>query len=76
MLLNRLAHRGLPPKVKTSGEMFINNVHANVNNIRQTSSYVEQQDHLIGSITTAETLTFAAKLGLSEWVYTIMTPIS
>jgi ABC-type multidrug transport system ATPase subunit len=54
--------------------MFINNVHANVTNIRQTSSYVEQQDHLIGSNTTAKTLSFAAKLGLSEWVYTIMTP--
>lgn len=66
MLLNRLAHRALPPKAVTEGQILINDVPATISNIRQTSGYVEQQDHLIGSITTAETLHFAAKLGLSE----------
>jgi ABC-type multidrug transport system ATPase subunit len=68
MLLNRLAHRAMPPKAKLSGEITINDVPATLTNIRETSSYVEQQDHLIGSITTAETVAFAAKLGLQEWV--------
>jgi hypothetical protein len=66
MLLNRLAHRSMPPKAKLAGEIIINDVPANLGNIRSSSSYVEQQDHLIGSITTAETLGFAAKLGLNE----------
>lgn len=66
MLLNRLAHRALPPKAQAEGSILINDVPASISNIRQTSGYVEQQDHLIGSVTTAETLSFAAKLGLSE----------
>jgi ABC-type multidrug transport system ATPase subunit len=65
MLLNRLAHRAMPPKAKLDGKIFINDVHADLGKIRSTSNYVEQQDHLIGSITTAETLAFAAKLGLT-----------
>lgn len=56
----------MPPKARLSGELFINDVPASLSNIRSTSSYVEQQDHLIGSITTAETLAFAARLGLDE----------
>lgn len=66
MLLNRLAHRAIPPKAKLSGETLINGIHASITDVRHTSSYVEQVDHLIGSITTYETLMFAAKLGLSE----------
>lgn len=66
MLLNRLAHRAMPPKAKLSGTAFINDVPATVSAIRATSSYVEQQDHLIGSLTTSETLAFAAKLGLTQ----------
>lgn len=66
MLLNRLAHRAMPPGAKLEGEVFINSIHADVNSIRKTSSYVEQQDHLIGSITTFETVSFAAKLGMNQ----------
>lgn len=65
-LLNRLAHRAMPPKAKLAGDIFINDVHTTISNIRRTSCYVEQQDHHIGSITTAETLAFAAKFGLDE----------
>ncbi|OWZ52904.1 ABC transporter [Cryptococcus neoformans c45] len=65
-LLNRLAHRVMPPKAKLAGDIFINDVHATISDIRRTSCYVEQQDHHIGSITTAETLAFAAKFGLDE----------
>ena len=66
MLLYRLAHRAMPPSAKMTGDVFINQTPADIGRVRQTSSYVEQQDHLIGSITTSETLKFAAKLGLSE----------
>jgi ABC-type multidrug transport system ATPase subunit len=68
MLLKRLAHRAMPPKAKLSGTGYINDVPATVSSIRATSSYVEQQDHLIGSLTTSETLAFAAKLELTQWV--------
>jgi ABC-type multidrug transport system ATPase subunit len=71
MLLNRLAHRAMPPKAKLSGSAYINDVPANLALVRATSSYVEQQDHLIGSLTTAETLGFAAKLGLNQYVSSI-----
>ena len=67
MLLNRLAHRAMPPKAKLDGSAYINDVPANISSIRATSSYVEQQDHLIGSLTTSETMKFAAKLGLNEY---------
>lgn len=66
MLLNRLAHRSMPPKATATGDIHINDVSATISSIMETSSYVEQQDHLIGSITTSETLAFAAKLGLAE----------
>jgi ABC-type multidrug transport system ATPase subunit len=56
----------MPPSAKMTGDVFINQTSADIGRVRQTSSYVEQQDHLIGSITTSETLKFAAKLGLSE----------
>ena len=65
-LLNYLAHRSLPRRFKASGQIHINNTPANLISIRATSSYVEQEDHLIGSITASETLAFAAKLGLKE----------
>lgn len=64
-LLTQLAHRNAS-NISRSGSTFINDTPANVLNIRDSSSYVEQEDHLIGALTTAETLAFAAKLGLSE----------
>jgi ABC-type multidrug transport system ATPase subunit len=67
-LLNLLAHRSLPRRAEISGDIFINSTKADLKSLRDTSSYVEQQDHLIGSITTAETVTFAAKLGLKQCV--------
>lgn len=63
-LLNVLAHRSMPRKAAASGDIYINSTRATLNSIRDTSSYVEQQDHLIGSITASETVAFAAKLGL------------
>lgn len=65
-LLNRLAHRKFSSKIDESGSTYINDTPANVPNIRETSGYVEQEDHLIGALTTAETLAFTAKLGSSE----------
>jgi len=62
MLLNRLALRGMPAKAKLSGFAYVNESPVDTDSIRSMSSYVEQQDHLIGSITAAETLYFAGKL--------------
>jgi ABC-type multidrug transport system ATPase subunit len=55
----------MPPKAKLSGFTYVNDTLADMDTIRNVSSYVEQQDHLIGSITAAETLYFAGKLASS-----------
>jgi ABC-type multidrug transport system ATPase subunit len=68
MLLNRLALRGMPAKAKLSGFAYVNESPVDTDTIRSMSSYVEQQDHLIGSITAAETLYFAGKLSSSVTV--------
>ena len=65
-LLDRLAHRRMPFSSKFSDNILINGSPADIGMIRRTSRYVEQQDHLIGSVTTAETLAFAANLGLDK----------
>jgi ABC-type multidrug transport system ATPase subunit len=36
--------------------------------MRNLSSYVEQEDALIGSLTVKETVNFAARLALPSWV--------
>lgn len=66
MLLNRLAQRAMPPKASLSGDVGLNGATATQSAIRKVSSYVEQVDHLIGSVTTRETIMFAAKLGLTN----------
>ncbi|RLV89038.1 ABC transporter G family member 11 [Spathaspora sp. JA1] len=60
-LLNILAHRSKPGSSIQSGEIKINNEHANLAKIKQLSSYVEQEDHLIGSLTVLETVDYSAK---------------
>lgn len=62
MLLNRLALRGMPVQAKLSGFAYVNESPVDTDTIRSLSSYVEQKDHLIGSITAAETLYFAGRL--------------
>jgi ABC-type multidrug transport system ATPase subunit len=62
-LLNALAHRELPGAV-AEGKIMVNGKEVSLDTFQQISSYVEQEDVLIGSLTVEETLYFAAKLSL------------
>ena len=61
-LLNVLAHRDAATGAKVDGNTLINGTTASINTFREVSSYVEQDDALIGSLTVRETLHFAARL--------------
>ena len=61
-LLNILSRRLKTPTVE--GEQMLNNAPIDDATLRSMSTYVEQEDHLIGSLTVTETIGFAAKLSL------------
>ena len=63
-LLDILAHRGTIAKGKLDGSVNVNGTTPSLSVFRQISSYVEQEDSLIGSLTAKETLDFAARLAL------------
>jgi ABC-type multidrug transport system ATPase subunit/ABC-type multidrug transport system permease subunit len=63
-LLNTLAHRVAAAGASTTGSVAVNGHETDTSMIRHLSSYVEQEDALIGSITVRETVAFAAKLSL------------
>ena len=63
-LLNALAHRRAAAGAATIGEIFANGQKLNTHKIRQLSTYVEQEDALIGSLTVRETMRFAIGLAL------------
>lgn len=63
-LLNTLAQRQPP----TRGAVLINGEECPLATHRAISSFVEQEDTLIGSLTVEETLRFAAKLALPRFV--------
>ena len=58
-LLNVLAHRSQSPY---EGTISLNGDRISKQQLRTTSSYVEQDDALLGSLTVEETITFASKL--------------
>lgn len=60
-LLNVLAYRTSPRSSTLEGGIFINNERATLNKIKQLSSYVEQEDSLIGSLTVLETVDYSAQ---------------
>ena len=62
-LLNSLAQRN-GKKMKSRGSVAINGFHVSTAIIQDVSSYVEQEDALIGSLTVRETMDFAARLSL------------
>lgn len=62
-LLNVLAHR-ITNTAESTGQVLINGQPIDRAALRQVSCYVEQEDHLIGSLTVRETLDFAARLAL------------
>ncbi|XWW94595.1 hypothetical protein V2A60_002540 [Cordyceps javanica] len=63
-LLNAIAHRIAAAGSTTRGDILVNGQPTNLQNIRDLSAYVEQEDSLIGSLTVKETMGFAARLAL------------
>ncbi|KAK6332815.1 hypothetical protein TWF696_002837 [Orbilia brochopaga] len=68
-LLNLLA--GRTSDLSPVGKTFVNGGELSRSTFRKISSYVEQEDHLIGSLTARETLDFSAKLALSRSISTV-----
>jgi ABC-type multidrug transport system ATPase subunit len=61
-LLNVLAHRDAAAGAKVDGTTLVNGAGLSREEFRRISSYVEQEDALIGSLTVRETVSFAARL--------------
>ncbi|KFY01976.1 hypothetical protein V490_00706 [Pseudogymnoascus sp. VKM F-3557] len=62
-LLNVLAHRPAASGADTTGSTLVGGATMTSDAFRRVSSYVEQEDALIGSLTVKETMVFAARLG-------------
>ncbi|KFY32980.1 hypothetical protein V495_08544, partial [Pseudogymnoascus sp. VKM F-4514 (FW-929)] len=62
-LLNVLAHRPAASGADTTGSTLVGGATMTSDAFRRVSSYVEQEDALIGSLTVKETVVFAARLG-------------
>ena len=67
-LLNVLAHRNAASGARVSGDKFVNGIKPSMSDFRSLTSYVEQEDALIGSLTVRETMDFAARLSLPRYV--------
>lgn len=63
-LLNVLARRTASSGAKNAGECYVNGTKLDNDTFNRITSYVEQEDALIGSLTVQETLKFAADLSL------------
>jgi ABC-type multidrug transport system ATPase subunit len=63
-LLNVLARRNAASNATVREVLQVNGGSVSLDNFRRMSSYVEQEDTLIGALTVKETLYFAAKLSL------------
>jgi ABC-type multidrug transport system ATPase subunit len=60
-LLNVLAHRAAAG-VKVTGDTLVNGFSPSSGDFRRMTSFVEQEDALIGCLTVRETLHFASRL--------------
>ncbi|KAJ5773823.1 hypothetical protein N7457_008719 [Penicillium paradoxum] len=67
-LLNVLARRAASAGAKVLGDNYVNDSQIDSRAFRQVTTYVEQEDVLIGSLTVQETLKFAADLSLPSSV--------
>ncbi|CBY00968.1 similar to ATP-binding cassette transporter [Plenodomus lingam JN3] len=67
-LLNVLAHRAATANSTGQQNLLVNGAPTNLTTFRKLSSYVEQEDALVGSLTVRETMYFAAKLALPSSV--------
>lgn len=74
-LLNVLAHRTSYMNADIVGDVMINGKAANLKTVRRISSYVEQEDALIGSLTVRETVDFAAKLATPKYAPPHLCPL-
>ncbi|KDQ63796.1 hypothetical protein JAAARDRAFT_29841 [Jaapia argillacea MUCL 33604] len=61
-LLNLLANRKAAADSTVTGGLMVNGALASPETIRKVSTFVEQEDHLIGSLTVRETIDFSARL--------------
>ncbi|ODV92652.1 hypothetical protein CANCADRAFT_30747 [Tortispora caseinolytica NRRL Y-17796] len=61
-LLNILAGRSAGSKIVHEGTILVDGFHCSPADFRNVSSYVEQEDTLIGSLTVQETLDYTAQL--------------
>jgi ABC-type multidrug transport system ATPase subunit len=66
-LLNVLARRAASSGAKVLGETYMNDAEVDSRTFKRVTSYVEQEDVLIGSLTVQETLKFAADLSLPRY---------
>ncbi|CUM68073.1 uncharacterized protein PRCAT00005788001 [Priceomyces carsonii] len=60
-LLNVLAHRSDPRLSQRTGNVLIDGNNVTMSMVRKLTSFVEQEDSLIGSLTVEETLEYSAK---------------
>jgi ABC-type multidrug transport system ATPase subunit len=67
-LLNVLAQRMKATKAEIQGKVMVNGQELSQTTLGSLSSYVEQEDALIGSLTVRETVDFAARLALPSRV--------
>lgn len=72
-LLNYLASRPLPASsgrggTTTTGSVLINGQPTPTSTFREITRFVEQEDHLIGSLTVRETFDFSSRLSISSKV--------
>lgn len=68
-LLNVLARRPAASGAKLMGDSYINGLDIDNDTFGRITSYVEQEDALIGSMTVRETLKYAADLSLPGYVH-------
>ncbi|GME23629.1 ABC transporter protein [Neofusicoccum parvum] len=67
-LLNVLAHRQATSGADVEKELYVNGRALTLQKFRKISSFVEQEDALLGALTVEETLSFSAKLSLPSSV--------
>lgn len=70
-LLNVLAGR-VPA---TEGTVLVDNTRVSAPDYKKLTSFVEQEDTLIGSLTVRETLDFAARLALPKYAQYVCTAV-
>ena len=66
-LLNVLAHRIATSSARVEGNLLVNGQAPTLAQFQALSSYVEQEDVLLGSLTVYETLDFAARIALPRY---------